>query len=183
MHEARFGSLDETRAMPIVKAMKAKAPLSTGIIPVPVSLPNYLFQCCMDWEHDNAVVAATYLAKDLASMVIDSLPELPEFNAMRLHWRNQRACAKDWLKTNEAEHTCFVTVVVPLPKELLVTEWTHWLGVEIGRYAGRCIEATLSNLGVALGYAPEAIANGLIEEWDNAVDEALKNAITPLMKH
>ena len=162
--------LELVNEMPIVKAMKAHAPLTDDVVHVPVELPHALYIRSGDWEHDDAVVACTYIAISMVKMVDALLPNLPDYDAKRETIRIGRVDAEKWLLSNYNYQGPYVTVVIPIPIELMGREWPHWLAVAVGRYAGDCIQAHLHGLGVGLGYSPETLGEGLMKEWDNEIN-------------
>ena len=112
-----------------------------------MQIPHSLYQRIGDFEHDDCVLLATFVARATGEMRLDMVP-LVGFDwiaeaAMELvhklsYWLSEEGFVS-WGDN-------FVDVCVPLPIELFGVQWSHWLSVEIGRYACKCILTTLSQL-------------------------------------
>ena len=159
--------LEAVNALPVVKAMKGKAPLTTGVLQVPVELPSALYARVVDWEHDDCVEASVCVLRSLGVLVLDVLPRLPAYQAKRGNADAMISACDVWLAEHRDRECGHVMVSVPLPLELVNEEWPHWLSVAIGRYTGRCLCASADALSARLG-VPSATA-GLLEAWDAEV--------------
>ena len=155
--------------------LKSEAPLHDNVFPVPVSLPRELYRKAVDLEHDDALEMATYIARALGKTLRAMLPR--EGYAQTKHQcLTTVTSATQWLYDNCDVPTLkkdYVPVSIALPVQLMGLDWEHWLAVEIGRYAGRCIASTLKRIEAQIGYKPDSLTNALIAEWNDEVEKAV----------
>lgn len=164
-------TLEQVQAMPVVRAMRSQTPVQQAVLHVPVCLPRELYYKAMDWEHDDAVVASMHISKAILTLLRDMPPRTDAFHKTQITCREGLLTIDEWFAENggdiQSEH---VTVNVPIPSELVKASWGHWLSVEIGRYAGRVICASMRLVSEILEHPPDTLERGLISEWDAIVE-------------
>ena len=158
-------TLRQLDSMAVVVAMRRKAPLESGVVNIPVQIPLELYRRVSDLEHDDCVEFARFIGRAVLIMHRDLLP-MEGFDGIVESAMRLLSETEYWIR-EETDHSLedgLVTVCVPLPQKFFGQDWSHWLGVEIGRYAARCVESTITQMEESCGVERGSFADSLLAE-------------------